>query len=147
MKPWEIPATLQRAKPLHERFLEKFVVDEETGCWVWQAQTARKGYARFRHPSGQLAHRYAYEHYVGPIPDGMTIDHLCRNQGCVNPAHMEAVTATENSLRAHALRTTCPRGHDYDKVHVRSDGRAKRGCSRCEREYFRDRYLRSKAAA
>lgn len=73
-------------------------VQKTSGCWNWQA-AKNQGYGTFR---GQRAHRWAYEKLVGPIPEGLTIDHLCRNRGCVNPSHMEPVTASENARRATA---------------------------------------------
>lgn len=88
------------AKPAFERFEEK-VYRQETGCWLWLGTKAR-GYGRFR-PGGTQgkvpAHRFAYEHYVGPIPDGFVCDHLCRNRACVNPGHIELVTSRDNVLR------------------------------------------------
>jgi hypothetical protein len=74
-----------------------------------------EGYGYY-HPPGTgprnvRAHRYVYERLVGPIPAGMTLDHLCRNRACVNPAHLEPVTGPENTRRAVALQTHCLRGH------------------------------------
>jgi hypothetical protein len=74
------------------------------GCWLWTAHVnPRTGYVQFRigGRSGKmvLAHRWSYEHFVGPIPDGLQIDHLCRVRHCVNPSHLEPVTARENRLR------------------------------------------------
>src|SRR5690348_1907218 len=88
-------------------------------CWTWQA-TQTNGYGQFKIDGKQrYAHRVSYELTVGPIPDGLQIDHLCRNRACVNPAHMEPVTPRVNTLRgiggaaARAARTHCPRGHAY----------------------------------
>lgn len=88
-----------------ERFKGKWVVDPLVGCWVWTAASNGRGYGRIwvdgrPHP----AHRVAYEIHVGPIPAGMEIDHLCRNRGCVNPAHLEPVTRRENLRRARVSR-------------------------------------------
>jgi len=67
---------------------------------------SRYGYARFNIAPGQSvhAHRFAYEELVGPIPEGLDLDHLCRNKTCVNPAHLEPVTRAENVRRAHIAR-------------------------------------------
>lgn len=82
------------------RFLAKMSVDEASGCWVWTAARTSKGYGQFRiGPRPVRAHRYAYTLLVGPIPDGLQLDHLCRNRLCVNPGHLEPVTNWENTLR------------------------------------------------
>jgi hypothetical protein len=90
-------------------------------CWMWTAHIVpHTGYGQFsfggRPSRKQMAHRYAYEATVGPIPEGLHLDHLCRVRACVNPAHLEAVTQQENNRRAAAARvrvTHCPQGHEY----------------------------------
>jgi hypothetical protein len=80
------------------RFWSK--VDRTGDCWKWTAGLTGSGYGRFRWDGGEVAaHRFAYELLVGAIPDGLQIDHLCRNRACVNPAHMEPITQRENILR------------------------------------------------
>lgn len=76
------------------------------GCWVWQGSTDRYGYAGFKLRGKRvLVHRYTFEFAHGPLDDDMTIDHLCdRHRACVNPAHMEAVSRSENSVRANRRR-------------------------------------------
>lgn len=74
-------------------------------CWEWTGQKD-SGYGRY---SGRPAHRVTYEVLVGPIPDGLTLDHLCRNKGCVNPDHLEPVTSSENTRRAQRLFRATPR--------------------------------------
>lgn len=97
------------------------------GCWEWQAAVAGAGYGVIgRTDEGsRYVHRIVYEFSVGPIPDGLEIDHLCRNRRCVNPDHLEPVTHTENRRRARWSR--CARGHE---IFERKNGR--RTCLRCD---------------
>lgn len=97
-------------------------------CWVWRGTTSggrhglRYGVVN-KHRKTKLAHRLSYETFVGEIPKGLEIDHLCRNTLCVNPKHLEAVTHKENILRGNgfsgvnARKTHCPRGHKYDRFY------------------------------
>lgn len=77
----------------------------EDGCWEY-SQTVGGGYAQFFVSPGVkvYAHRFAYELLVGPIPEGLTLDHLCRNRACVRPSHLEPVSLSENVRRAHAAK-------------------------------------------
>ena len=130
-----------------ERFWEK--VDTSAGplgCWPWTASGSRDGYGQFSADGrGVRAHRFAYELLVGPIPEGLQLDHLCRNPGCVNPAHLEPVTGWENTMRGNtpaainAAKAYCAKGHPLDEgntfVETYPDGRFRqRRCLTCRRE-------------
>lgn len=114
----------------------------DSGCWEWIGGKCSRGYGILWHVAkgkNVKAHRAMYELRVGPLVDGMTIDHLCRNHSCVNPAHLEQVTPKENTLRGvsfaakNKAKTTCPRGHEYVIEHGR------RQCRTCRIERLRER--------
>lgn len=88
------------AAPIRERLESRRQIDE-TGCWVWTGALSAKGYGQIRLPGGSTAytHRESYVEFVGPIPAGLHIDHLCRNRSCFNPDHLEPVTPQENARR------------------------------------------------
>ena len=99
-----------------ERFENKYIPEPNSGCWLWLGcLTGSQGYGYFcvkRHR--MRAHRYSYELYKGPIPDGMVIDHLCRVPSCVNPDHLEAVTQKVNMQRGSRMGKRvpfCSKGH------------------------------------
>jgi len=133
-KPWTV-CKGRTFKPLAERFFEKVV--EHDGCWNWMAKKSKTGYGRIgvKGDKQDYAHRVAYRLMRGPIPDGLTIDHLCRNRGCVNPAHMEVVSSRTNTLRGNSVgainarKTHCKHGHEFTPENTyHSRGRKCRTC-------------------
>lgn len=114
------------------------------GCWLWTGAHNDQGYGQLWFGARRMvyAHRWAYERYVGPIPEGYDIDHLCKNSGCCNPAHLEAVTHRENIRRGRAAtKTACNYGHDWTdprNVYTRPNGR--RYCAECSRVNQRKAY-------
>lgn len=117
------------------------VEQKPNGCWEWVGSRFHHGYAQFRRidfPSA-YAHRWAYHHFVGEIPDGMDLDHLCRVRHCVNPGHLEPVTRRENLMRGttipsrNAAKTHCVHGHPFDAVNTRSNADGSRECRACDR--------------
>lgn len=125
------------------RFPGKYVVDEE-GCWLWTGALHPKGYAKFQvYGKSERAHRWAYQTFVGPIPEGFDVDHtchssapwceevICKHRKCVNPAHLEAVSRKEHGRRSrHAQKDECKYGHPFDEANtiVR---KGKRWCRAC----------------
>jgi|SRR5690348_14534116 len=126
-----------------ERFQEKYVCEPNTGCWLWVAGMDAHGYGKFRWngDNERKAHRYSYQTFVGPIPDGLVPDHLCRVRSCVNPQHLELVTERENILRGigpaaqNARKSTCSMGHPLEGDNLRvlqqGDRKGKRRCWTC----------------
>lgn len=130
-----------------ERFWRKVQGPDPLGCWTWAGSLNRAGYGQFtlRGPRNVMAHRYAYEALIGPIPDGLTIDHLCRNKACLNPWHLEPVPNGVNIRRGgNAVKTHCPRGHEYRAENTYLY-RGSRYCRTCQNDQRRERRARARA--
>lgn len=138
---------------LPDRFKTKFTL-AANGCWLWSACTTSAGYGQFTVGSRRdgsraavYAHRWAYEQMIGPIPEGLVLDHLCRKPSCVNPQHLEAVTQRENMRRSvvsdagrsnrgayRREKTHCPAGHPYAGDNLSQSTTGGRRCKTCRRE-------------
>jgi hypothetical protein len=147
------------ARPVIDR-IASHVALAETGCLIWTAALGRDGYARVRVIASTRVyknvpvHRVVYEYVVGPIPEGMQIDHLCRNRACCRPEHLEPVTIRENLLRgethaaANAAKTHCANGHPFSGENLSIQvGRYQRVCKACKRAEARRRYWAKQVAA
>lgn len=126
----ETPISIIRLKELRKN-------NSEDECWVWTgAVWGKYGTARIG-VKAYAAHKLAYTYWIGAVPPGKQLDHLCRNTLCVNPKHLEPVTPKENVLRGESLsaknarKTHCKRGHKLDdaNTYMRPDGT--RGCRNC----------------
>jgi hypothetical protein len=125
---------------VHDRFWAK--VDKTDGCWLWTGALYRNGYGQFgaawRESSNWLAHRFAYEALVGPIPDGLHLDHVkdrgCTSRACVNPAHLEPVPPRVNVQRGEpATKTHCVNGHPLSGENLYRGPDGRRQCRTCRR--------------
>lgn len=131
--------------PMRERILSG-VTPGPNGCWLWVRQMNNRGYGVIQTGARatrkqHLVHRVSYETFVGPIPNGLVIDHLCRTPRCVRPDHLEPVTQQENTLRSPiaiaarwAARTHCDNGHEFTSENTRiryREGRPSRVCRSC----------------
>lgn len=130
-------------------------LDAGTGCWQWTGNVGGNAYGRSCAAKARMyAHRLSYELHVGPIPADMTIDHLCFNKLCVNPAHLSLKTRVENAKRQRsAMRTHCKSGHEFTPENTlpRPAGEGQRECRACGRiraaAYQRRRRNELRAAA
>lgn len=145
-----------QVRPEHRDAARRLLAKVEAGpggCWIWTGcLVTKKRYGRIRFGGRtDYTHRASYEIFVGPIPDGLEIDHLCRVHECVNPAHLEAVTRRTNTLRGagpsaqNARKTVCLHGHPFTEANTYLRPGGGRSCRRCHaiRTSSRKRRLRS----
>ena len=123
-----------------ERFWQKVERRGPDDCWLWRGSLTNGGYGHFSVANKPvMAHRWAYEQEIGPIPDSLTLDHLCRTRACVNARHLEPVTGKENILRGfspsaqNARKTHCKRGHEFTPQNTYVGRGSERKCRVCIR--------------
>lgn len=145
---------------LPDRFWVRVQPCPMTGCWVWTGSTNPGGYGVTKtgkvNPNGKRqatsVHLFAWRRTVGPVPNGLHLDHLCRLRCCCNPAHLEPVTPRENNRRANsptsrlAERTHCKNGHPFAGVNLFTNTDGTRGCRACDRTFALAHYHRKMAA-
>jgi hypothetical protein len=134
-------------------------IDVTGSCWLWTGAKDYGGYARIAYPFGKretpVAHKVIYRMLVGEVPEGMQLDHLCRIRHCVNPDHLEPVTAWENAMRSpihpayvNSRKTHCPQGHEYAGANLgRCPRKGVRYCKECKRVKAREWGRRKRAEA
>ena len=138
-------------------FWSKVDMVDDDACWPWTAKIMPRGYGRVSFcDTYYLAHRVAYALVKGQIGEGLTLDHLCRNHACCNPAHLEAVPHKENVFRGtsptatNAMKTRCHYGHEYTAENTRVNRWNRRKCLQCYAENLqrrkRERLANAKSA-
>ncbi len=145
-----------------QKYVKARITINDEGCWIWNLRKLPAGYGvgsginNGTQSGNMLAHRISYEAFKGAIPEGLTIDQLCRIKVCVNPDHLEAVTHKENLLRAGGPRyqtnlecTRCGRMKMGDNfgLQIRDDGRGRRYCKHCDNKRRKENYAKAKASA
>lgn len=134
-----------RGTPLKQRIRDRISIDNETGCWLWTGPLQPNGYAMMGiGRARRYVHRLAYSEWVGPIPAGLDMDHLCRVRKCCNPEHLQPVSRAENIRRGegpailakiNGAKTMCTNGHEFTEENTilrRGGGRKCRACSRSQ---------------
>ena len=137
LTPADIPVPVKVRFVRNAMAASNFVADAD--CWEWPKSCGSHGYGQVGWGGKDarrlvLAHRMSYLIFLGPIPEGMTVDHLCRNRRCINPAHLRLLTNLENA-RANGMsaRTHCPHGHPYNEENTYFDPKGHRYCRECSR--------------
>lgn len=140
---------MRKTRPVLERLLSKVYIDDND-CWIWQGTKNPAGYGKFSIGKGRLPpYRVLWILLRGPIPEGLVLDHLCRNPACCNPDHLEPVTHRENVLRGNspaaknARKRYCKWGHKFDESNTYV-WRGHRSCRACARRRWHERQERLK---
>lgn len=128
-------------RSLLTRFWSKVKIASSDGCWEWIGAKIKYGYGVLRaNGQSRMAYRISYELFIGEIPDGLELDHLCRNPGCVHPYHLEPVTHRENMMRSpvvpaavNDIKTHCVHGHEFSATNTRYSKDGHRRCLECTR--------------
>lgn len=124
-------------------------------CWLFAGYVNSLGYGQlFYRTDGKrksdYVHRASYETFVSQIPEGLVIDHLCKNRSCINPSHLEPVTARENTLRGdgvilNKIKTHCPKGHEYTPENTTQYSTIWRRCRECDKQRHKEYYAKNKS--
>ena len=155
-------AVVGNSKPLEDRLQRMIDRDSLPGCWLWTGSINADGYGHVRVDQRTLgAHRASYELWIGPIPAGFQLDHVCHtvdkhcsggngclHRRCVNPAHLEPVTNHENLLRGRwpgSRKTHCPYGHEYTTENTYIGPRGEQDCRTCRRLRMREKRRKARA--
>jgi hypothetical protein len=148
-----MPPGIYRRPPVIDRFRAKYREVPGSACWLWTGGKS-SGYGTMTIDGRSvMAHRWAYEYFVGPIPPRLQIDHRCRNPSCVNPAHLEPVTVRENLLRGAGLtalrsrQVTCIYGHPFNQENTRIRRNGTRACRACDKRRNDEQFKKSKSRA
>lgn len=135
--------------PLIDRVMARVDLADPEDCWRWVGRQSANGYGQlWDEGKTVLAHRATYELLVGPIPEGLQLDHLCRVRDCVNPDHLEPVTSRENTTRGfgacgvNARKAECANGHPYTPKNTYTYPSGHRRCRTCSQIQSRERTVR-----
>jgi hypothetical protein len=126
------------------------IPEPNTGCWIWLGSEHGTGYGTLSiGGKNRLAHRVSYETFLGDIPNGLHIDHICENRFCVNPGHLEPVTCEENISRQSKRRKICKFGHPLteDNLYFVSTRPTVRRCLICQRRHWKEGSMRARKRA
>ena len=141
---------MTRTKTKLDKLLSN-VVFASNGCWLWTKAISEGWYGVISFDGKTYkAHKILYEIIVGPVEDGLELDHLCREPSCVNPFHLEQVTHRENILRGtgcaatNAAKTHCKNGHALDGINLYINNRGDRVCKTCKRQRDREYHKRKR---